>query len=152
MTAPARHPGSGPRLAGTLRAAAKLGAAFFLLAAGCAPGPAAIAEANGEITLDGMPVEAGIVSFISDSAGGPSGGAAISEGRYRLYPDSGLPPGRYRVEIRWAKPTGEKVKEPVYGHPPDIFAEAIPAKYNSESVLNASLSKGTNEVNFRLEK
>jgi hypothetical protein len=81
-----------------------------------------------------------------------SGGAAISAGRYKLYPGSGIEPGNYRVEIRWAKPTGEKVKEPVYGHSPDIFAEAIPTKYNSESVLTVELTKGTNALDFCLEK
>jgi hypothetical protein len=123
-----------------------------VFAAGCANKPKPIAEATGSVTLDGLPVEAGIVSFIPMDDGKISGGAAISAGRYKLYPGSGIEPGNYRVEIRWAKPTGEKVKEPVYGHSPDIFAEAIPAKYNSESVLTVELTKGTNALDFSLEK
>ena len=63
-----------------------------------------------------------------------------------------LAPGKYKVEIRWAKSTGEKVKEPVYGHSPYVFAEAIPEKYNAESMLKAELSEGSNELHFRLEK
>lgn len=123
---------------------------FFVF--GCSAGPKPIAEASGEILLDGQPVENGIISFISEAGNKDTGGAAITKGRYRLYPESELSPGKYRVEIRWAKATGEKVKEPVYGHSPDIFAEAVPGKYNTESVLSVDLSKGPNEVNFRLEK
>ena len=82
----------------------------------------------------------------------PRQAVPIAKGRYRLYPESGLAPGKYRVEIRWAKSTGEKVKEPVYGHSPYVFAEAIPGKYNAESVLIADLSEGSNELHFRLEK
>lgn len=125
---------------------------FCVFAAGCATKPKPIAEATGSVTLDGLPVEAGIVSFIAMDDGKISGGAAISAGRYKLYPGSGIEPGNYRVEIRWAKPTGEKVKEPVYGHSPDIFAEAIPPKYNSESELTVELTNGANALDFRLEK
>lgn len=123
-----------------------------LLSWGCAAEPKPVAEASGEILLDGQPVENGIISFISETREKDIGGAAITKGRYHLYAESELPPGKYRVEIRWAKATGEKVKEPVYGHSPDIFAEAVPTKYNSESVLTAQLAKGPNEVNFKLEK
>lgn len=127
-------------------------AAIFLCVFGCSAGPKPVAEASGEILLDGQPVENGIISFIAEANKKDTGGAAITKGRYRLYPESDLPPGKYRVEICWAKATGEKVKEPVYGHSPDIFAEAIPEKYNKESVLSVDLSKGPNELNFRLEK
>ena len=43
-----------------------------------------------------------------------------------------LQPGTYRVQIRWAKPTGEK-KEAGYGQSPDVIAEGLPDKYNSNS-------------------
>jgi hypothetical protein len=126
--------------------------AFVALAAGCAEKPKPIAVAEGEVTIDGEPVDGGIISFIHAESEASAGGAAIAKGRYRLYPESGLAPGKYRVEIRWAKSTGEKVKEPVYGHSPYVFAEAIPGKYNSESALIADLSDGFNELHFRLEK
>ena len=92
------------------------------------------------------------VAFVHAEGGTPASGAAIAKGRYKLYPESGLAPGKYKVEIRWAKSTGEKVKEPVYGHSPYVFAEAIPDKYNAESMLKAELSEGSNELHFRLEK
>lgn len=126
--------------------------AIAFLAFGCAAKPKPIAIAKGEVALDGEAVDGGIISFIHAEGGGPAGGAAIAKGRYQIYPESGLAPGKYRVEIRWAKSTGEKVKEPVYGHSPYVFAEAIPGKYNVESVLLADLAEGSNELDFRLEK
>ena len=126
--------------------------ALVFLAIGCAAKPKPVAVAEGEVTIDGEAVDGGIISFIHAESETPASGAAIAKGRYRLYPESGLAPGKYRVEIRWAKSTGEKVKEPVYGHSPYVFAEAIPGKYNAESVLIADLSEGSNELHFRLEK
>ena len=126
--------------------------ALVFLAIGCAAKPKPIAMAEGEITLDGEPVDGGIISFVHAEGGTPASGAAIAKGKYKLYPESGLAPGKYKVEIRWAKSTGEKVKEPVYGHSPYVFAEAIPEKYNAESMLKAELSEGSNELHFRLEK
>lgn len=126
--------------------------AIAFLAYGCAAKPNPVAIAEGEVTLDGEAVDGGIVSFIHAKNEGSTGGGAIIKGRYQIYPESGLAPGKYRVEIRWAKSTGEKVKEPVYGHSPYVFAEAIPGKYNVESVLLADLAEGSNELDFRLEK
>jgi hypothetical protein len=40
----------------------------------------------------------------------------------------------------------------VYGHSSDIFAEALPEKYNTQSVLTAELIAGKNDVPFLLEK
>lgn len=126
--------------------------AILLVLTGCAAKPTPVAVATGEVTIDGEAVDGGIISFIDAATDQPAAGAAVAGGRYILYPESQLPPGDYRIEIRWSKSTGEKVKEPVYGHSPFVFAEVIPAKYNSESVLRVELVEGHNEVDFRLEK
>ncbi|NBO93581.1 MAG: hypothetical protein EBV06_14910 [Planctomycetia bacterium] len=127
-------------------------ALFFASLSGCQKVPPPIAEAEGEVTYDGKPVPNGIISFIPEGTERATGGGAILAGRYRVYPEVGLAPGKYRVEIRWAKATGEKKKEVVYGHSSDIFAEALPEKYNTQSVLTAELIAGKNDVPFLLEK
>ncbi|MFM7538945.1 MAG: hypothetical protein ACKO9Z_04720 [Planctomycetota bacterium] len=123
-----------------------------LAVAGCAAKPKSVAVATGEVTIDGEAVDGGIISFIDAATDQPAAGAAVTGGRYTLYPESQLPPGDYKIEIRWSKSTGERLKEPVYGHSPFVFAEAIPARYNSESELKVELLEGANEVNFRLGK
>jgi hypothetical protein len=116
---------------------------------GCGGG--GVAEVEGAVTYDGQPVSPGIVSFLPADAGGKQGGGAILKGKYRVYPESVLRPGKYRVEIRWAKPTGEK-REVGYGQSPDVVVEGLPDKYNSQSTLTAELKAGKNKLDFNLEK
>jgi hypothetical protein len=118
---------------------------------GCAP-PRAVVKVEGEITYDGQPVEVGIISFLPTEDGGVSGGGPIIQGKYYVDPDVGLVPGTYRVEIRWPKPTGEINKEAGYGQSPIVVAEAIPEKYNKESILIVEVVAGENTIPFHLEK
>ena len=125
-----------------------------ILLAGCVVEPPLPVEVQGAIAYDGEPVPAGVVSFVPAPDGnvGTSGGGAITDGVYRVYPETGLKPGKYRVEFRWGKATGEKNKDAGYGQSPDIFAEGLPKKYHSESVLTAELKAGMNTLDFTLEK
>jgi hypothetical protein len=123
----------------------------FLLA-GCGENPGPQTEVEGSLTYDGTPVASGIISFISlDSEAPRSYGAPIENGTYHVLRETGIPPGKYRVEIHWARPTGEK-REATYGKSPDVIAEALPDKYHKESILTAELVAGANTVDFLLEK
>jgi len=129
-----------------------VGLAVALAAAGCnSPPPRPAAEAEGAVAYDGEQVATGIISFVPLD-GGTTTGAAVMKGRYRIYPEAGLTAGKYRVEIRWSKPTGEKIKDAGYGQQSEVFAEALPEKYNSQSTLTAEVKAGANTIDFRLEK
>lgn len=119
---------------------------------GCVPATRPIAVAEGEVTIDAEPVDGGIISFVDPDTGTPIGGAAVIKGEYTVYPESSLAPGIYRVEIRWSRSTGETVEEPTYGHSPYVFVEAIPQKFNDDSILTVELRAGPNTVHFHLEK
>ena len=132
----------------TYRLAALVAFATF---AGCADPPPEPVEVTGAVTYDGEPVATGIISFVPIDSGRSPGGATIADGRYRLYPEVGLKPGTYRVEVRWSRPTGEK-RAAGYGQSPDVFAEVLPAKYHADSVLTAEVAAGGNAIDFVLEK
>ena len=121
-------------------------------ALGCVPAPPPIAVAEGEVTIDAEAVDGGIISFVDPDTGTPIGGGAVIKGQYTVYPESSLAPGIYRVEIRWSRSTGEMVEEPTYGHSPYVFAEAIPRKFNDDSILTVELQAGPNTAHFHLEK
>ena len=125
-----------------------------ILLAGCVVERPLPVEVQGAITYDGEPVPAGVASFVPAPDGDvrTSGGGAIADGQYRVYPETALKPGKYRVEFRWGKATGEKNKDAGYGQSPDIFAEGLPKKYHSESILTAELKAGMNTLDFTLEK
>lgn len=123
------------------------------LGIGCAAKKKTRSEITGSITLDGAKVEGGIISFIPEGSDSSSGfGGAIRDGKYLIDGDTGISPGKYRVEIRWAKATGEKNPNAGYGQNPDIFAEAIPEKYNAISELTAEVKAGPNTIDFALKK
>ena len=134
-----------------MRLVSQLAALLTLVGlAGCGEPPPPV-EVTGAATYDGQPIDSGIISFVPLDSERPCGGAAIAGGRYKLYPEVGLKPGAYRVELRWARPTGEK-REAGYGQSPDVYAEALPAKYHADSVLTADLAPGPNALDFALEK
>ena len=66
-----------------------IGCAF--LVAGCGG-----ASVEGEVTLDGKPVENGAITFTSADLRGPSAGAQITAGRYRV---EDITPGEKVVQI-----------------------------------------------------
>jgi len=118
----------------------------------CVPAARPIAVAQGRVTIDAEAVDGGIISFVDPDTGTPIGGAAVIKGQYTVFPESSLAPGIYRVEIRWSRSTGETVAEPTYGHSPYVFAEAIPRRFNDDSILAVELQAGPNTVHFHLEK
>jgi hypothetical protein len=116
---------------------------------GC--GGARPAEVEGTVTYDGQPIPAGAISFVAAAGQGPSGGGTILDGKYQVQAKVGLMPGPYRVEIRWAKPTGRQYRGET-GAMLSVTEEGLPAKYNDQSELKADLKPGPNTVPFDLPK
>lgn len=123
---------------------------------GCGEAPPKRIAISGTVKLDGQPVERGSINFIPE-AGSPNlpAGGEIKAGEYNLTADAGPSAGKYRVEIRWSKPTGKKVE---MGSPApkgtmiDEVKEAIPAKYNTQSTLEREIGSEESTVDFDLEK
>jgi hypothetical protein len=126
-----------------------LAAAAAMAAAGCGGGPAAV---EGEVKYDGQPIQNGTIAFIpaGGDAGGKKAGGPIVDGRYAIPADLGPAPGRFKVEVRWNKPTGKKYKSDAGEF--DAVAEGLPDKYHDKTELTADLKAGRNEVNFDLKK
>lgn len=89
---------------------------------------------TGKVTLDGKPLEGAQISFQPDE-GRSSNGVTDKEGHYEIYLKAGVRGavmGKHKVKISVEEnmnlPKGEK----------QIF---IPAKYNSQSILKATLSE-----------
>ena len=126
---------------------------FPVVTAGC--GGSNRAEVTGEVTLDGAPVDGGTISFIptGDTTGPPAWGK-IEAGRYSIPACEGPAVGANRVEIRWTRNTGRKIPS-IPPAPPDTMieeiVEAVPARYNSQSELEANVQPGENAFDFTLQ-
>lgn len=107
---------------------------------------------SGEVSLDGEPVSGGSIVFLPATGDGSKGAAEIVDGKYAIPSEQGLPPGNYRVEIRWSKPTGKQIPSGDPGMLMDERLEAMPAKYNTASTLTAEITASENKHDFKLTK
>jgi len=108
------------------------------------------ASIYGKVTLDNEPVASGSIVFLPSSGPGKKAAAAIENGLYSIAAADKLPPGSYRVEISWRKPTGRQIPSADPGIMTDERREAVPARYNTESTLTADITTGDVEKNFEL--
>jgi hypothetical protein len=131
-----------------------LPAVFLALSAlfmtGC--GNSGRAGVQGNVMLDGAPVDGGMITFIAADPKGVNAHADIKEGKYELAAGQGPSLGTHRVEIYWYKKTGRKV---VGSDPPNLVEEKIqlvPEKYNVKSSFKEEVTPGMNTFNYELKK
>ena len=107
----------------------------------------------GSVTLDGQPLEAGIIDFIpSRQTNSPTAGCEIRGGKFAITPERGLLPGTFRVEISAMRPTGGHYIESITKRPVEKLEQTLPARYNIDSHLQVTIEPGTdNHFDFPLE-
>lgn len=118
-----------------------------LLAAFSGCGGNDLATVRGQVTLDGKPIESGLITFLPVDGKGASGGAKIVNGQY----ETQLDPGEKTVSI-----LAERVTETHQSKPGDpagtieIKQQYLPAKYNTATTLKATITPGKATVDFKL--
>lgn len=138
--------------------------ALAFASSGCGSGDGLPRRAvSGTVTLDGQPLEKGLITFMPAGQGGDSTSAAaeVSAGSFSVARDVGLVPGKYRVavsvmkEVR-AKGARKKQVDNATGEIVDDFdttatKESLPGRYNAQSELTADVTDGgPNEFSFPL--
>lgn len=123
---------------------------------GCGgPGPQR-AAINGTVTYDGESVGQGTITFVpTGDTKGTSAGGEIKDGKYSIPSDKGTTLGKYKVQIRWSKKTGKQIEMGSPAPPGtkiDEVAEAIPAKYNTETTLEKEVTTAKHVFDFKLDK
>jgi hypothetical protein len=104
---------------------------------------------SGTITLRGVPIDQGMIQFLSTDANprGPVAGAMIRDGKFAVPREQGLPPGSYRVLI--TSPESNAKEAPV-GPPgikmPPLGKERVPASYNRDSKQTVEVKEGVENV------
>src|SRR5690349_3719614 len=67
---------------------------------------------SGKVTVDGQPVDLGVIAFMPQGAGegmGRVSGAPIRDGLYSIPEEKGPTAATYQVQIHWNKRTGKQI-------------------------------------------
>ncbi|RCS54283.1 hypothetical protein DTL42_03825 [Bremerella cremea] len=109
---------------------------------GCGSNSGDMVGVAGQITFDGKPVEKGEIRFTVD--GHATEASRIEMGKYEV----NVPKGKSDIQIFAYRQA--KGKEMAVTSSEPINVNYIPAKYNTESTLNAELEKTNKNLDFTL--
>lgn len=130
-----------------------MGLGILIILSGCGDAnPLGRKAISGQVTLDGVPVKSGSVSFVSLSEEGVGSGAVITDGTFSIPAAKGLPPGEYMVRINSAGETAAPAPAGPPGEAPPLGRELIPASWNTRSKQKISVTAdGENQFTFSIE-
>jgi hypothetical protein len=122
--------------------------------AGCS-GDATRRPVEGTVTLDGVPVDGGVIQFLAqgDDAHGKriNVHADIKDGKYYLATGAGPNLGIYKVMITWAKKTGRQVEVAGdKGNTVEETVDAIPRKFNALSSEIVEIKSTGNKFDYSI--
>ena len=123
---------------------ARLAAACLVVAACLGCGQTTESTVQGSVTIDGVPVETGMIRFLRPAGRGPTAGAAIEAGRYRAV----VRPGPVFVEIQAFRRAGEMRLSPDPAAPPVPILE--PLRREHAPAIERTLTPGRNALDLAL--
>lgn len=136
-------------------------AVLLCVTVGCGGSGLERATVKGTVSLDGEPIEQGVIAFVPvGDTKGSGGGAEIKDGEYSIPKDRGPSPGKHRVEITATRSTGTAEVKGVQGSTgggpsgagtAETLEMYVPAQYNSKSTLVFTVESGRNEENYELK-
>jgi hypothetical protein len=107
---------------------------------------------SGKVTVDGEPMDHGLIAFMPQGQDVRVAGGPITNGVYSIPEEKGPNAGTYRVEIHWNVKTGQMGLNRDTGEPEfEIFKEGLPPKYHENSELTANVSKDDTTFDFDLD-
>jgi hypothetical protein len=122
-----------------------LGLGGVVLGSGCGPGTATI---DGEVTVDGKPLEKGVISYTPADGNGAPVTAEVRNGRYEVRTVA----GRKVVQISAPIVVGQRKEHKGPGAALiDITEESLPPSCNSKSELTFEATAGANTKNWAVE-
>jgi hypothetical protein len=105
---------------------------------------------TGTVTVDGQPLEKGVITFYPNGPGTTVGGE-INAGKFELAREQGATPGKYRVEISAYRATARTEFDVDLNAQVPVEVQILPAKYNVKSELEVEVTDGgSNEFEFQL--
>ena len=133
------------------RLRALLAAAVLVACSGCGD-PLGRVPISGCVTLDGEPLEAGVILF-EPAPGEPAGtavGAKIHQGRFAIARKRGPVPGVYTVRIYSSSRVQAAPGPGRSGSTSRPLVDRIPERYNRATILRETVAPGTSST-FRFD-
>jgi hypothetical protein len=126
-----------------------LGVLAVLPSGGCGDATGGRQEISGTVTLQGVPLDEGVIEFFPVGDSSPNNiatksGALIKDGKYFIPKDKGLIPGKYKVVITAGdRKTPDLPADAPPGPTPAtvLSRERIPADYNERSKQFVEVTK-----------
>ncbi len=108
---------------------------FVALGLGCSRDPLGRHALSGTVSVDGLPLAKGNISFQPTEGQRTSGGAMVLGGKFSVPRESGLVLGKYRVSINASAPGtgGTPDENSLPGDPAPPPKELIPKEWNMAS-------------------
>jgi hypothetical protein len=117
-----------------------------LVAAGCS-GDSSHGTVSGTVTLDGNPLEAGLIRFVPADGQTATADATIEKGAFTAK----VPVGEKQITISAPKVVGKrKMYETPDSPTVDVVQELLPERYNLRSELTYTVEPGEQEKDFAL--
>lgn len=111
---------------------------------GCGPGnELGRVPITGSVTLDGAPLDSGTISFDPVDENGTKSGAAVTDGKFEIPEEKGLPPGTYTVRLYSA---AEGAPAEAMPGESTVQQERIPAAWNTSSKEQIVVEEGADNV------
>jgi hypothetical protein len=106
-------------------------------------------DVTGTVTLDGQPVAAGSITFVSQGGELRREGAVIQDGKFQ----ASLPPGKYKIELNAQKVVGKRTQVGMDGknEEVEITEELFPERYNTQTELSEEIKPGQNTLKLDLK-
>ena len=116
---------------------------------GCSDGRLPI---QGEVTIDGKPIEEGTISLEPADGKGPTTGGKIVAGKYQLSGGAAPLPGKKIVRIFGVRKTGRRVHDGFSGVMVDEIKPCTPDVYNARTTLSCEVAAdGPKQIDFHLK-
>jgi hypothetical protein len=120
-------------------------ASCAVLCCGCGGGASdtpELGQVSGTVTLDGQPLAGANLEFVPQEGGRPSVGTTDEAGHYEL---------RYSQDEPGAKVGTHTVSIRTFSYSAPDVPEKLPAKYNAQTTLTATVKPGENTTPFDLQ-
>jgi hypothetical protein len=107
---------------------------------------------SGTVTFEGQPLKKGVISFVPlAGTSSPTAGANIVDGQFAIPAEGGAFVGSFLVTIKAFRPTGKKIRDPMWDTMVDEYKQYLPSRYNSASEEEVNIQRGeANRFEFAL--